>query len=283
MFNYKLTVHHNLFYHTGEFPFKMRVAVKFAYDGRGFHGYARQPQIETIEGRIVESLRKYGFIEDTDKSQFRSASRTDKGVSALCNVIAFNTDSSKKNILQMMSSEFTTIVTYGIKNVPPDFNPRYAKLRCYRYHLNRNSIDFERAISVADAFTGERDFSNFARIELFKNPVRSIVNILYTKNRNFLNIDFYAQTFLWHQIRRIISAIINVEKGKIEKKDILKALERPKKKVDFGLAPAEPLILKDIIYDFDFEYDEKLFGKLNKLEDSILKSLDVTLIKPPKS
>jgi len=40
--------------------------------------------------------------------------------------------------------------------------------------------------------------------------------------------------------------------------------------VDFGLAPAEPLILKDIIYDFDFEYDEKLFGKLSKLEDSIL-------------
>jgi len=261
----------------------MRVAVKFAYDGRGFHGYARQPQIETIEGKLVESLIKHGLIEDTDKSHFRSASRTDKGVSALCNVIAFDTYSSIKNILQMMSSEFTTIVIYGIKNVPPDFNPRYAKLRWYRYHLDRNSIDFERAISISDVFAGEHDFSNFARIELFKNPVRSIDNIIFTKNGNLLNIDFYAQTFLWHQIRRIISAIINVEKGKIEKKDIVEALEKPKKKVDFGLAPAESLILKDIIYDFDFEYDDKLFGELNKLEDSIMKSLDVALIKSPKS
>ena len=261
----------------------MRVAVKFAYDGREFHGYARQPQLETIEGKIVKALMKHGFIEDTNESRFRSASRTDKGVSALCNVIAFDTDASKKRILQVLSNEFTDIVVYGIKDVVPDFNPRYAKLRWYRYYLNGDNINSERAMSTANAFTGEHDFSNFARVESFRNPVRSIDNIVFTENRNFLVIDFYAQTFLWHQIRRVISAIIKVEKGKIEKKDITEALENPDKKVDFGLAPAEPLILKDIVYGSDFEYDEKLFDRLSKLEDSIIKSLDVSPIKSPKS
>ena len=261
----------------------MRVAVKFAYDGREFHGYARQPQLETIEGKIVKALIKHGFIGDTNESHFRSASRTDKGVSALCNIIAFDTDISKKRILQILSNEFTDIVVYGIKDVVPDFNPRYAKLRQYQYYLNGENIDLERAMSTATVFTGEHDFSNFARVEAFKNPVRSIDNIVFTEEGNFLVIDFYAQTFLWHQIRRIISAIIKIEKGKIEKKDIIDALENPDKKVDFGLAPAEPLVLKDIVYDFEFEYDEKSLDRLNKLEDSIIRNLDVSLIKSPKS
>jgi len=260
----------------------MRVAVKFAYDGKEFHGYARQPQLETIEGKIVKALTKHGFIEDTNESHFRSASRTDKGVTALCNIIAFDTDISKKRILQILPNEFTDIVVYGIKDVVPDFNPRYAKLRQYRYYLNGNHIDLERAMSTAAVFTGEHDFSNFARLEPFKDPVRNIDNIVFTMEGNFLVIDLYAQTFLWHQIRRIISAIIKVEKGKIEKKDIIYALENPDKKVDFGLAPAEPLVLKDIVYDFDFEYNEKLLGRLNKLEDSIIKNLGVSLIKSPK-
>jgi tRNA pseudouridine38-40 synthase len=185
--------------------------------------------------------------------------------------------------LQILPNEFTDIVVYGIKDVVPDFNPRYARLRRYRYYLNGDNIDSERAMSTANAFTGEHDFSNFARVEAFKNPVRSIDNIVFTWEGNFLVIDFLAQTFLWHQIRRIISAIIKVEKGKIEKKDIMYALENPDKKVDFGLTPAEPLVLKDIVYDFDFEYNEKLLGRLNKLEDSIIKNLDVSLTKSPKS
>lgn len=257
----------------------MRVAVKFAYDGREVHGYARQPQLETIEGKIVKALIKHGFIGDTNESHFRSASRTDKGVSALCNIIAFDTDISKKRILQILSNEFTDIVAYGIKDVVPDFNPRYAKLRQYRYYFNGDDIDLKRAMSTVTVFTGEHDFSNFARVEAFKNPVRGIDNIVFTWEGNFLVIDFLAQTFLWHQIRRIISAIIKVEKGKIEKKDVIDALENPDNRVDFGLAPAGPLILKDIVYDFEFEHDKKSLDRLNKLENQILKRLDVLFFK----
>jgi len=260
----------------------MRVAIKFAYDGRHFHGYARQPQLETIEGKIVEALIKYDLIKDNNESHFRSASRTDKEVSALCNVIAFDTDASKKNILQTLSNEFTNFAVYGIKEVIPDFNPRYAKLRQYQYYINNDNIELERAMSTAAVFTGEHNFSNFARVEAFKNPVKSINNIIFTWKRNFLIINFLAQTFLWHQIRRIISAIIKVEEGKIEKKDIIEALENPNKKVDFGLAPAEPLILKDIFYDFKFEYDKNSIDRLNELENQILKMLDILFFKSQK-
>ena len=138
-------------------------------------------------------------------------------------------------------------------------------------------------MTTASVFIGEHDFSNFARVESFRDPIRTINNIVFNKERNFICIDFYAQTFLWHQIRRIISAILKVENKKIEKAQVIEALKNPDKKVDFGLAPAEPLLLKDIVYDFDFEYDEKLLKSLNKLERTIIKNLDVASIKFPKS
>jgi len=250
----------------------MRVAVKFAYDGRKFGGYARQPNQKTVEGELLKSLVKHGFIKDTKESFFRSSSRTDKNVSALCNVVAFNTNASKKHLLQTLSNDFSSILVYGVKDVDPRFNPRYAKLRQYRYYLQVADLNIEKIVSTSACFTGEHDFSNFARLESFKDPVRTIDNIIFTLEDAFLIIDFYAQTFLWHQIRRIISALIKVGSGKLEKNQIIDALNNPDVKVDFGLAPAEPLILKDIVYDFEFEYDRQQINKLKQLEKTIISS-----------
>jgi len=33
----------------------MRLALKIAYDGRAYHGYARQPNVKTIEGEIIHA------------------------------------------------------------------------------------------------------------------------------------------------------------------------------------------------------------------------------------
>lgn len=251
----------------------MRIALQFAYDGRDFHGYARQPQLKTVEGELIKALIKHGFIEDTQDSNFQSASRTDKDVSALCNVIAFNTNASKKRILQELSEEFTSIIPYGAKEVESNFNPRYVHFRHYRYYLKKAKLDVKKIIATSTAFTGEHNFSNFARIEPFKEPVRIIDNIVFTLEKDFLMVDFFAQTFLWHQIRRIMSAITKAGKGQLEKEQIIIALCNPDKKVDFGLAPAMPLILKNIIYDFEFEQDKKLLDQVNALEKNIVSSM----------
>jgi len=251
----------------------MRIAVKFAYDGRNFYGYARQPHLKTVEGEIIKTLINHNIIENTKHSFLRCASRTDKGVSALCNIFAFNTDASEKNLLKELSDEFTDIIFYGIKNVEPDFNPRYANQRQYRYYLIKKNLDIELIITTAAEFTGEHSFNNFAQIESFRNPVRTINNIVFEETHDFLIIDFYAQTFLWNQIRRIVSALTKIGQGKLEKKQIIEALDIPGKKVDFGLTAAEPLILKNIIYNFEFEHDEKLLKKIQNMEKRIISSV----------
>jgi len=248
----------------------MRIALKFAYDGTKFHGYARQPNLRTVEGELIKALIKNGFIEDTKESVVRSASRTDKHVSAFGNVIAFNTNSSKTNIFRNLSNEFEDIVVYGANDVDSDFNPRYAKYRNYCYYLYVKDLDYEKIISASSSFSGEHNFTNFSRLESFRDPVRIIDNIIFSKVNNYLLIDFYAQTFLWNQIRRVVSALVKIGNGTLEKENIVEALCNPDKLVDFGLAPGEQLVLKDIVYDFDFKNNKQSMIKLDNLKKKIL-------------
>jgi tRNA pseudouridine38-40 synthase len=227
----------------------VRVAIKFAYDGRRFYGYARQPGLRTVEGEIIKKLVEKGIIKSPKESYFRSASRTDKGVSALGNVIAFNTQYEEDILL-----DEEDILFYGIKRVDYRFYPRHAKKRIYRYYLE-NDLDLDKILSAAELFTGKHDFTNFARIEN-SNPIKTIDNIIITPYKNFLVIDFHAKNFVWNQVRRIVSALKKVGEGIIKEEEIKKALNRPEERVDFGVADAEPLILKDVLYDFEFDYYE---------------------------
>ena len=242
----------------------MRIAIKFAYDGRSFHGFARQPDLKTVEGEILSILSKNNIIKNAKESQFRYASRTDKKVSALGNIISFNTEKFEIKFLKNISSK--DIIFYGFAKIKPDFYPRYAKHRHYRYYLKNQNLDFEKILDASNCFIGEHNFSNFARLESNKDPYRIIENIIITKNKKFLIFDFFAQTFLWHQIRRMISALEKVGFGKLEKDQIINALDDPDEKVDFGLASAEPLILKNVVYDFEFEVDNNLVKKVNNLD-----------------
>jgi len=251
----------------------MRIALKFAYNGMEFQGYARQPKLKTIEGEIIDLLIQNNIIKDVKESKFRSASRTDKGVSALGNVIAFNTLLTKNFVFKKLKNNKEDILFYGIKNVEQDFYPRYAELRVYRYYLKKQDFDFDKIIDIASVFVGEHNFSNFARVESDKNPIRTIENIVLTEKDYFFNIDFYAQTFLWHQIRRIISAIEKFCNEKLTKKQIEEALNNQNIKVDYGLAPAEPLILKDVVYDFEFDYEKNYLKKLKEFKKKIVLSL----------
>ena len=251
----------------------MRIALKFAYNGEIFYGYARQPNLKTVEGEIIKTLIKHGFIEDTKESVFQSASRTDKGVSALCNVVAFNSTYKPKQILEKLTKEAGDIIFYAIDQIDDDFNPRYAKSRFYRYYLTKKDLDVDKVTKTLAVFTGKHDFTNFARVENFKNPVRKIENIVVTESKEFLIIDVYAPNFLWNQIRRIISATQKVATGKLDKQEVVEALSNPEKIVDYNMVSAKPLILKDIDYDVDFYYDKKMLDKTKTIEEKIVENL----------
>jgi tRNA pseudouridine38-40 synthase len=255
-----------------DFRIRMRLAVKFAYDGKNFSGYARQPGQRTIEQTLLDLFIEQRILKDARTSCFRTASRTDRGVSALGNVCAFDTSCSKETVFRRLRKEYSDIFIYGVHPVDPDFYPRHARRREYRYYLRRGDLDLERVFSAVSVFTGEHNFQNFARVEPLKNPIRTIDNIVLSEEGDFLVFDFYAQTFLWNQIRRIISAVQKVGEGTLSLDAVDRALHHPEITVDFQVAAPEPLILKDVVYDFSFEYLEGYKKKLRSFEKRIISS-----------
>jgi tRNA pseudouridine38-40 synthase len=251
----------------------MRVALKFAYDGKTFSGYARQPGQRTIEQVLLNVLIEQGMFQDVKIACFRTASRTDRGVSALGNVCAFDTTVSYDAIIALLTNDASEVFLYGTKEVEPGFYPRHAIRREYRYYLQNNGIDIEKLLCAAGLFTGEHNFQNFARVEPLKNPVRTIDAIVISERKDFLILDFSAQTFLWNQIRRIVSALKKVGTGILSIEEIRQGLDHPEKKVDFQVAASEPLLLKDVMYDFSFNYVKEYKKKLLKFEKSIVSSL----------
>ena len=230
----------------------MRLALKIAYDGRAYHGYARQPNVKTIEGEIIDALLEIKAIESVEEAKLHVASRTDKGVSAWGNVIAFNTSMKKDSIINALCHLFKNIWIIGYASVEKNFHPRYAKQRKYRYYLVNNGLDIKKVREVAELFIGEHDFSNFAKIEN-KNPIRKIDDIVIHDGK-IIKVDFTAKTFLWHQVRRIVSAIKKAGEG--TPIDEIKDALAGRKKTNFGIAPPENLVLMDVVYpkNLNFHY-----------------------------
>jgi tRNA pseudouridine38-40 synthase len=252
----------------------MRYALKFGYDGKNYSGYARQPNLRTIEGEIFVAMLESRMMGDPGHFKINVASRTDKKVSALGNVISFSTDFRQEEIISALNAYLDDIWFYGIAKVSEEFNPRHAKNRWYRYHIFSHDHDPESMKRTASLFVGMHNFSNFAKLEE-NDPNLKVDSIEITKHENVIVLDFRAQRFLWHMVRRMVNAIIDVEMGKISHGDIEKALSADEK-VDLGVSVPEPLILMDVEYDLDFEMASERLGGLSDKLVSQLNDLQMT-------
>lgn len=246
----------------------MKYALKFGYDGKNYSGYARQPNQKTIEGEIFVAMLESRMIEDPAHFKIGVASRTDRKVSALGNVISISTDFRQNEIVSALNAHLDDIWFYGIAKVTEEFNPRYARHRWYRYHIFSDDHDVESMNKTASLFVGMHNFSNFAKLEE-NDPNLMVDSIEITRHENVIIMDFRAQRFLWHMVRRIVNAIVDAGMGKISHAQIEKALIASEK-MDLGMASPEPLMLMDVEYDFDFETAwERLKGLSDKITQHI--------------
>ncbi|MDI6887797.1 MAG: tRNA pseudouridine(38-40) synthase TruA [Candidatus Thermoplasmatota archaeon] len=249
----------------------MRLALKLAYDGKKFLGYARQKELRTVEGAIIKALRELDII-NLKSCKFQSSSRTDRNVSALGNVIAFNTNFDYRDIIKALNVNLKDIWFYAKKIVAPDFNPRHAVQRWYRYFLMKDKLKISNIRKSAKLFIGKHDFSSFAKPSE-RCSVRKIDYIGITSKEPFLIIDIKAPNFLWHQVRKIVTALQKVGLEELSAKDLKEALSGSKK-LELAPAPPESLILMDVRYNFKFEVDCKALELLRKFLNWKFESLE---------
>ncbi|RLF90321.1 tRNA pseudouridine(38-40) synthase TruA [Thermococci archaeon] len=243
----------------------MRIALKVAYDGTKFFGFQRQKSVKTVEGELIRALQKLDIIKGPRENNFKGASRTDRGVSAFGNVVSFDTENLKLVQPRILNHHLKDIWVLGIAGVGEDFHPRYsAEGKIYRYYMVDEGFDLNAMKRCSKLFIGTHNFSNFARLEQFKNPVRTLDDIKISKKGKLVVLEFSGESFLWEMIRRIVTAlkmcgISCLSEGEIE--DMLNL------KVDRKLppAPAENLVLWEIKYpSLRFEIDESSVEKAKR-------------------
>jgi tRNA pseudouridine38-40 synthase len=232
----------------------IRIALKLAYDGTRFFGFQRQPGKETVEGTLITALSKIGAIKSSRECGYRSSSRTDRGVSALGNIVSLNTSFPVSSICAALNSEMEDVWAYSAVAVDGDFNPRGAKQRWYRYYLARTDQDEGMIRELSQRFVGIHDFSSYARTDK-RNPMRKIDSIAVKRAGIFFEIDFRAESFLWNMVRRIVWVLNEASSGRLDPETVGPDSVRKPSRV--GLALPDYLILVDIDCGLRFPVDSR--------------------------
>jgi tRNA pseudouridine38-40 synthase len=246
-----------------------RLAIKLAYDGRCFHGSQRQPGARTVEGDLIDGLMRIGAIDSTVDSRFQMASRTDRGVSALGNVMAVDTDFDPEAILRALNAVCDDIYAYGIAELDHDVSVRRAEGRWYRYLLPSRGIDADRFVECASLFVGEMDMVRFCRPE-GRSTRLTIDGVSVSEQDGILLVDIRARYFLWNMVRRMVAAMEAVGRGEATLEEVKRALKG--EDIVLGIVPGEGLTLMDVTYDFSFDIvpSPTLQRRLNaKLDDTL--------------
>lgn len=239
----------------------MRIALKVAYIGTDHHGFQIQPDVKTIEGEILRALRELNIINSRHKASYIAAGRTDKGVHALGQVIAFDTDNPDAALPRAINSRLpSTIWTWARAEVRPGFDPRRDALnREYRY-IMYGAYDLSSLRDASRLLEGVHDFSNFATPDKERTGICRIGKIDIRMERGFTVMDIKANYFLWHMVRKIATAMKMI--GCAERDTIW--LGRMLNPAEFseGLepAPAYGLVFKNVEYE-NITWNEDAYAK----------------------
>ena len=186
------------------------VYLKVAYNGREFYGSQIQPDVRTVEGDILKVLKKEG-IEATNLGFL---SRTDRGVSALSNILKLEVKEELN--LRKMTHELEDIWVYGVTNDRLDL----PLMKTYRYYLFDNEYDENLIRKGLSFFNGNHDFFSFSKFNGLEETKRNI-EAGYRKEGQIYIFEFKGKGFLWQMIRRIVGSIVDYVEGNLSEEDIL--------------------------------------------------------------
>jgi len=245
-----------------------RIGLRIAYDGTRFFGFQRQPDRRTVEGELILALRKIGSIKDARAANYRLSSRTDKGVSALANVVSIDTAFPRHQIPRAINSNVNDLWCTGTAILSDDFNVRHAVSRTYACYMPDDGEDITAMRAACKCFIGAHDFSRYAKPD-GRNPMRTVERMGVRRKDGEFEFVVRGESFLWNQVRRMVWALLQVGTGKAAARDISPeryGLRRT------GIAPAESLVLMEVDIGSEFELPRSLGRTLEDIEDRLLAS-----------
>ena len=241
--------------------------VAFGYHGAKFHGSQIQPDVRTVQGELKQAIERLGWWTE---SCLEMSSRTDSGVSVRMNLATISLPTDIANVIDESSLVSALndhlpedIVVWKACRVPEGTRSRIAENRLYIYRLEMipgwpYDVEYERFSNACNLFVGQHDFTNFCRLDSGRSPIRKIESCQpwLDNSGRIVGFSVVAESFLWNQIRRMASSLHKIAKKDIELHEIALALGKPEETLDFGLAPADGLILWSLGHrDFSHKFE----------------------------
>ena len=246
----------------------MRIALGLEYDGRGFCGWQSQSNGCGIQDCLQSALA----ILAGHKVAVIAAGRTDTGVHALCQVVHFDTATSRPVTAWVRGVNAhlpAGVRVLWAQVVDEHFHARFsAYQRSYQYFLiNRpvapavmsgkagwfhQPLDLAAMQAAANFLLGEHDFSAFRAAECqAKSPVKVMSRADISGTDGRLVFSFRANAFLHHQVRNMVGALVYIGKGSYPPEFMAELIQQKDRK----LAP--PTFAPDGLYLTGIGYDDK--------------------------
>ena len=233
-----------------------------AYDGSGFHGYARQPGLRTVQGELEAALFRH-----TGEIPTFVAGRTDKGVHATEQVVSFTCEEIEPERVQrsINSQVAPSIAVHRIVAVDDDFHARFSATgRAYRYRIRNTEVHdpfgastmwtYPHALDVGSMsaamspLIGEHDFAAFCRKAGDAPTTRRLDWAAWRRRDELVELSIGASSFCHQMVRSIVAVSVEVGRGRIEPEAVGEILAGKDRAAAKGAAPPHGLTLVAVAY-----------------------------------
>jgi tRNA pseudouridine38-40 synthase len=224
----------------------VRLRIDLAYDGTDFHGWAKQPNLRTVQGELETALAKVLRVAGVEVT---CAGRTDTGVHARGQVVHVDvagdalsaaagrsTAPATDALLRKLNGVLPVDVrVHRVAEAPEGFDARFSALwRRYAYRiadapglvdpLVRTAVlawprrlDLDRMNQAAARLVGEHDFAAFCRRREGATTVRTLLELTWARDDSGLAVaTVRADAFCHSLVRSLVGCLIAVGEGRRE-------------------------------------------------------------------
>ena len=262
----------------------MRLRVDLAYDGAGFSGWAKQPNLPSVQQTLETALAKALRL---DLSLVRTvvAGRTDSGVHAtgqVCHVdlpsdhaIVAEPHKVDKELLKRLRGALGKTSAIWVERVmiaPDGFDARFSPLRRrYEYRIAdgrarkdprtaghtlwiSDSLNQAAMNRLGKALLGLHDWASFCRAREGATTIRTLEKFLWVRDsEGVLCGTVVADAFCHSMVRSLVGAAIAVGKGDLDVSEIVALRDQTARTSAWKTMPAHGLTLVEVVYPKDRE------------------------------
>ena len=262
----------------------MRLRVDLAYDGAGFSGWAKQPNLPSVQQTLETALAKALRL---DLSLVRTvvAGRTDSGVHAtgqVCHVdlpsdhaLVAEPHKVDKELLKRLRGALGKTSAIWVERVmiaPDGFDARFSPLRRrYEYRIAdgrsrkdprtaghtlwiSDSLNQAAMNRLGKALLGLHDWASFCRAREGATTIRTLEKFSWVRDsEGVLCGTVVADAFCHSMVRSLVGAAIAVGKGDLDVSEIVALRDQTARTSAWKTMPAHGLTLVEVVYPKDRE------------------------------